>query len=59
MIDDVRKAGADDLPDGEFQKLLMEVSGDEFVFLFERRRIDEKAWIVGNPNNWFMTCAEY
>lgn len=59
MIDAVRKVGADNLPGSEFQKLLMEVSGDEAIFLFERERIDENAWILGNPNNWFMTCAEY
>lgn len=58
-IEAVRKVGADNLPVSEFQTLLMEVSGDEAVFLFERERIDENAWILGNPNNWFMTCAEY
>lgn len=57
--DGVRRLPADHVEDDIFQILLAEVSGDDATLIFERERIDNHAWLIGNPNAWVLTCVEY
>lgn len=55
----VRKFATDSIDDAVFQMLLNEVSGDGATIIFERERIDNEAWLIGNPDAWVFTCVEY
>lgn len=55
----VRKLATDSIDDAAFQMLLNEVSGDDKTIIFERERIDNDAWLIGNPDAWVFTCVEY
>ena len=57
--DGVRRLPADHVEDDIFQILLAEVSGDDATLIFERERIDNHAWLIGNPDAWVLTCVEY
>lgn len=57
--DGVRKLPADKVDDEIFQLLLAEVSGDDTTLIFERERIDNHSWLIGNPDAWVLTCVEY
>ncbi|VUS85447.1 hypothetical protein SB6411_03211 [Klebsiella spallanzanii] len=55
----IRKLSVDYVDDKVFRLLLSEVSIDDSIIIFERQKVDSKAWLIGNPDAWVLTCVEY